>query len=217
MPRCDPSPSPLVVAAACAAFVLAAPASAAARPDLARMALAAADVSPTAKVVKQGYADQKPYVAFYARLIRSRAKPVGRARITGVESDIGLFEDADEAALALGGIFLADASDFRRQVARDLRVPAKDVHVGRVDDLRVGDGGALVPVRVESGRRRLSLTEAYFTLDRVFGALYVYSRTPVASGRITRLARRAAAHVREELLPRQPAAPAFAGLVPASR
>jgi hypothetical protein len=202
------------VAAVCAAFVLAAPASAAARPDLARMALTPADVSPTAKVVKQGYAHQKPYVAFYARLIRSRAKPVGRARITAVESDVGLFEDADEAALALGGIFLADASDFRRQVARDLRVPAKDVHVGRVDDLRVGDGGALVPVRVDIGPRRLSLTEGYFTLDRVFGSLYVYSQTRVARGRITRLARRAAAHVREELLPRQPAAPAFVGLVP---
>jgi hypothetical protein len=202
MPRCDPSPSPLVVAAVCAAFVLAAPASAAARPDLARMALTAADVSPTAKVVKQGYAHEGSYVAFYARFIRSRANPVGRARITGVESDVGLLEDADEAALTLGTIFLADTSDFRRQVARGVRVPAKDVHVGRVDDLHVGDGGALVPVRVKIGRRRLSLTEAYFTLDRIFGSLYLYSRTPVARRRVTRLARRAVARVREELMPR---------------
>jgi hypothetical protein len=83
--------------------------------------------------------------------------------------------------------------------------------------IRVGDGGLLVPVRVKIGRRRLSLTEAYFTLDRVLGWLYVYSRTPVARGRITRLVRRAAAHVREELRPRQPAAPAFVGLAPGSR
>jgi hypothetical protein len=182
-------------------------------PDLSQMALQQTDFAKTT-VTSEGYtAATAPFIATYQREFGASVSP-GGGRYLNVLSEVNL--DADAAAGS------ADFEALRAFLhSKNIRgvilgaigkrgVKKKNVRLGKVRELAVGDGAALLPIRLRVMGIWFSADAVFFHRDRVIGILLLFGfRIKVADA--SALATTMVTHINTGLVPQNTSLPAISG------
>src|SRR5207245_7304365 len=182
-------------------------------PDLSQMALQKTDFAKTS-VTSEGYtAATPPFIATYQREFGATLSQ-GGGRYLNVLSEVNL--DADAAAGS------ADFEALRAFLhSKNIRgvilgaigkggVKKKNVRLGKVRELAVGDGAALLPIRGRVLGIWFSADAVFFQRDRVIGILLLFGfRIKVADG--SALVGTMVTHINAALVPQDTSLPAITG------
>jgi hypothetical protein len=193
----------IAVVAVAAIVPLTAPAAEAppGTPDLSQMVLQPTDFTSTS-VTSEGYQDPSTdYVASYQREF-GPSTAVGVTYLD-VLSEVDLEADASTATAYFTVVdAYVRGGKAKAMILKSLgkQVRKKNVRVGRVQDLAVGDGGDLLPMRIRVQGIWFSVDVAFFHRDRVMGMLLLFgSKIRVADA--TSLATAMVAHIDTGLAP----------------
>jgi hypothetical protein len=190
-----------VAAGSVCALVLAgsAPAAVETAPDLASMALTAADLPAGAKVTKQGYIETQA-VAGYQRTIVLRGARVGGSRLEEIINILFLDETTDEAAAELARLRGMLATPTGRTELKQVfssgvgdlpRFKPFVVTIGLPRPVALADGGVSVRVRLLGKKKQsLDIVLTFVRVGRVIGLVSFFSVerghvAPVDADRVT--------------------------------
>jgi hypothetical protein len=174
-------------------------------PDLSQMVLQTSDFTSTS-VASEGYMDpDSSYVAAYQR----EFGPSAAAGVTYLDvlSEVELEADASTATAYFAFIdAYVRTGEVKSMILKSLgkHVPKKNVRVGRVLDLAVGDGGVLLPMRIRVHGVWFGIDMVFLHRDRVVGMLLLFgNRIKVPD--VTSLATAMVTHIDAGLAPPPPA------------
>jgi hypothetical protein len=189
-------------------------------PDLSQMVLAPSDFASGARITKQGYMVVSPLgqalglVANYERDFTG-GSTVSGAKLAYASSEVTLAEDTLGATGSFTLIEVAvHLPSFRQEVAHELtreiqragkrtHVQPRDIRLGSVRSIHVGDESILLPVSIRVHGVRSSGDLIFLRVDRMLGSLDLTGvpRTRIASGDATSLAGKMADRMRIGLGP----------------
>jgi len=211
-----------IAAVAAAALLMLVITSASAAPDphqpsLAAMAIAGTDLSPGAKVSRQGYRRESSFALYYERVFR-RGASFRKARLLDLEADVGLASDPGKARSFVSGIERAlKSKKLRRQLANEVLAgapPGVKVTFGRVGNVAIGDQAFIAPFSISiKGLVHLQFMIAAVRVDRVDQILFLAGMpgTKLSRGKVAALLRLADAHITAGLTPTVITAPTIGG------
>jgi hypothetical protein len=186
-----------------------------------RMALAATDLPAGASVRHEGYVRSTKFVAYYVREFAAGAK-VGSARLTKLESDVGLAADAAEAAKlasSVGAVLRTRTRrrSFARSALADAGWDPKGMTISSFSFRAVatGDSASLVGMTLTlPGRRRFALVLGLTRVERALQLLYLLGapNVRVSPVDVGALLGRVSLRMRAELVPAVITAPSIAGV-----
>jgi len=191
-------------------------------PDLARMALAVADLPSGAKVKQQGYVRDPDLVASYEREFKSGVR-LWRSRVDFLESDIAVTENADEATAYFQGVATVLKTKKGRalltkqllgDLPKDTPKGTFKVTFGKVRTLGVGESSLVAPITFSFlGIVRVQFVLAFLRTDKVLAALDVggFVNRPVAISDVARMLRAVAGHIEAGLVPVNSSPPTISG------
>lgn len=214
------SSSRLVLAGFAAALALtSATAASAADPtsaDLANMALQQSDMAG-AKVGGQRPVVTQGYVGGYARSL-TFAKPYGASLILDAESEVDLATTPEAVTADLSKAERTFRSKAGRAaiVATVVKssgktVKAKDVHLGKVRVVSIGDRTFALDLSIKIRTTTVYESFVFSRLDRVLASLVLVAAKPVRAAEANALAALVSKHVADGLTPASLGAPAFTG------
>ncbi len=206
----------VVISATTAATAGAPPGS----PALDRMGLMVGDLAARGSIRRQGYVNDRNFVAYYVREFKPGAS-VGRSVLSGLESDVGVTATRADSVRLVGRIAATLRSKsarkaFVRGVLQDagwdqasLRIVFSGIH-----GIAGGDAAFMAPITISlPGRVRLALVLEVVRVDRAVQLLYLLSapNTPIVGTEATRLVDVVAARMRAELIPGNSVLPIVSG------
>jgi len=185
------------------------------------MVLQPADLTPGARVTKQGYKEFGHGLVGYEREFGGATTASG-ARLVVVYSEADLAASVEEATAVFAAVkVVVRSSSFRQQFVRQViqsagrraHVRPRDIRFGPVRSLGVGDDSALVPVTVQVRRVRFSADMMFMRVDRGLGNITLIGvpRAPISLSDATTLAGKMAAEMRSGLAPLNTVAPMITG------
>jgi hypothetical protein len=200
-------------AAALGALLVVVSTAAAATPDVASMTLQPADV-PGAKVTHQGAIKETGYLAAYSREF-AFASPSGSAKLIDLEAEVMVAASAataskDVARAETGFRSKAGRALFVKTIAREAKVKASAVAVGKLRKVAGYDQGFELPVSVKVKAGRIFETLVYLRIDRVAVLMLEVGLRPIG-GTTTKYAAAIAAHIGTALTPTSVSPPAISG------
>lgn len=183
-------------------------------PDPAQMVLAQSDFAPGARVVDQGYQPNSASFPQYQRTFGA-VSTAGGARFGAAVSTVTITNDAVEATGVFeilrsqagsprgrAALVRAFVQSFNKGTARARRIRPRDVRVGRILRVGVGDDALLEPLSVRVHGVRADLDIVYVRVDRAIGTLVLVFAGPSAQvAAATSLAGAMATHMRAGLPP----------------
>jgi len=173
-------------------------------PDLSLMVLQPSDFAQTT-VTNEGYQDDSDYVASYQREFGASTRP--GATYFDVMSEADLAPDAASAAadFTVLQLFLHSRA-ARTMILKEFgkqHIKKKNVRVGKVQELAVGDGAALLPMRIRVLGVWFNLDLVFLHRDRVEGMLLLAGRG-IKVPEVTALSAAMVAHIDAGLAPPTP-------------
>jgi hypothetical protein len=181
-------------------------------PDPAQMVLAPSDFAPGARVVDQGYQSNSASFPEYQRTFGA-VSTTGGAHFSEVVSMVVITNDAVEGTAAFGvaraqvsspsgraALVRAFLQGLNKVRGRARRIRPRDVHLGHMLKLGVGDDSLLQPLSVRVHGVQVDLDMAYMRVDRAIGVLVLGAIGPSAQvAGATSLAGAMATHMRAGL------------------
>lgn len=186
-------------------------------PDLSTMSLATADLSPGAKVARQGYV--KPdtdFLAEYDREFRSLSAKLGAKRLTAIEDDVMLAKTSDDADAFIDvvplGLSLA-LDNMKSGFAAESGFKVTYAKLGKPTKLGVGDNSFAVTIRFGT---RIGEIRRVFAGVRVGQVVHGFYFAGLPRGRVgvadaKRLARALVERTQAALVPSGVTAPTVSG------
>jgi hypothetical protein len=154
-------------------------APAAGTPDPAQMVLQPSDFTVGAPVLKQGYSFEPPFVSGYERVFASGITTSG-AIFNGVTSRVELAADQPQATASFAALRrIVRSRVFQTELVvaltheapRRARLHVRDVHIGHIRSLGVGDDSMLLPVSVRAKGMKFAADLVFLRVDRALGTL----------------------------------------------
>jgi hypothetical protein len=151
-------------------------------PDLAPMALSGSDLPNGAKVVRQGYVDDRDTLGSYEREFDPSAARFGASVLLSLESDISLFRSSTEA----GGFFLllrtiytspGIEQDLAKAISQGAGSKVGGVKIETRKSLSAGDESIALVVRYSIAGQNFRAAFVHLRVDRVIGTLLAIGRT----------------------------------------
>jgi hypothetical protein len=187
------------------------------QPSLAGMAIAGTDLSPGAKVSRQGYKRDSDFALYYERVFRKGAS-FRKARLLDLEADVGLASTPGKATTFVSGIERAlKSKKLRRRLVNEVLAgapPGVKMTFGRVGNVAVGDQAFIAPFSISiQGLVHLQFVIAAVRVDRVDQMLFMAGMpgTKLARGSVAALLGLAAAHITVGLTPTVVTPPTISG------
>jgi hypothetical protein len=193
-------------------------------PDLAQIAFAESDF-PGSKVKRQGYVRPDPdlgFIAEYEREFRVLSVKLGRKRLVGLENDVALARNADDAQSVITFFVLGLAlgsDEVAKSLAKEFGVKPTAVRVGPPRKAGGGEESVAIRIRIATRAGEVHIVLAIVRVGRVVSLFYLAGLPKVRLGpaEIKRLAQLAARHMRDGLAPTNISLPATAGIAQAGQ
>jgi hypothetical protein len=190
-------------------------------PDLSQMVLVPSDFASGARITRSAYITTPGLVANYERDFAG-GRTLGGAKFAYASSEAALAEDTLGAEVFFTLIEVAvSLPGFRQVIAHELtnesrlagkrsHVRPRDIHLGSVRSLHVGDASILLPVSIRVHGVRSSTDVVFLRVNRAIGGFALFGAR-IAPGDATSLAGRMADRIRTGLSPLNGIAPLIGG------
>ncbi len=186
-------------------------------PNLSSMALKTSDLSPGARVLRQGYVrPASGFVASYTREFRTGARLRGK-RFLYLENDIELLQNVADARLFYNLVRLfsgrIDPDELAADFAKESGIKVQYVRIGRPAALRVGNQSFASTVRIGTRLGEFHVVTAVVRVDRIVAYVGIggFPKTKVGTPEAKTLVRAVGRRMADGLRPVNRVRPAITG------